>query len=74
MIISIYLTTTNTIITRMMMINTKITSIPPKAPMMLPMSVDDSMSPCVVFIHTGGVSSDVVGVVKTAVTITPAKR
>ena len=53
---------------------TKIARIPLKVPMMLPQPAAGSVSPCVVFAHTAGVAGDVVGVVKTVVTITPAKR
>ena len=57
----------------MMSVTTKITRIPLKVPMMLLMSPDGSISSCVVLKDTDGVSGDVVGTVKSVVTITPAK-
>ena len=75
----IYLISTITTVTRMMMIITKIATIPIIVPIMTTKPVASSVPPCVLFTHTGGVASDVVasdvvGVIKSVLTVTSAKR
>ena len=69
---SIHLISTSTTITRKMMIITKIARIPLKVPMMLAQPADGSLSPCVAITDIDGISDDVIGLVESEVTKTPA--